>query len=279
MRIKGLGILFFFIWMATGCNSNADKFKEGDGMDMDSAARAYAECYENFFADLPKFNDSSSALLILESTRKVSITQFFKEEYMSPVAQYGLKDLDSDGVTELVIYNNSGGAHCCDEYYIFSQINEKEFDFKSHLMGSGACISAVTNTISFSFSETLGYFFGCYACGFNDSSANFKTMRGIILQFKKGKLVVVPYSSAEEKQNIVNLQVLKNHGYEKVEGMMDNGWRKEFAMNLAVWHYNHGKDWDRTKKLFDNYYKFEDAEKVWNEFYHTLKESEKENSF
>jgi hypothetical protein len=61
--------------------------------------------------------------------------------------------------------------------------------------------------------------------------------------------------------------------------MMDNGWRKEFAMNLAVWHYNHGKDWDGTKKLFDQYYVFEDADKVWNEFYHTLKESEKENSF
>jgi hypothetical protein len=279
MRSTGLGILFFFIWITTGCNSNADKYSEETGMDMDSAARAYAECYENFFEDLPKFNDSSSAILNLESTRKISITQFFKEEYMSPVAQYGLKDLDGDGVTELIIYNNSGGAHCCDEYYIFSQTGEKEFDFKSHLMGSGACISASTNTISFSFSETLGYFFACYACGFTDSSANFKPMRGITLQFKNGNLAVVPYSSAEEKQNITNLQVLKNHGYEKVEGMMDNGWRKEYAMNLAVWHYNHGKNWDRTKKLFDQYYVFEDADKVWNEFYHTLKESEKENTF
>jgi hypothetical protein len=60
---------------------------------------------------------------------------------------------------------------------------------------------------------------------------------------------------------------------------MDSGWRKELAINLAIWHFNHNRNWKKTKKLFDNYYNFKDAPKVWTEFHRTMKEATKENSF
>jgi hypothetical protein len=50
-------------------------------------------------------------------------------------------------------------------------------------------------------------------------------------------------------------------------------------MNIAVWHYNHGENWTLTKELFDKYYKFKDAARVWKEFRNTLQAMERENDF
>lgn len=288
MRMVGVVISFFLVVITTGCKYKADK-QADDNVDdstqivKDSVVNredlAFENCYENFFTELPKFKDSNSAFLLLKNGKKLTLTQFFRNEYMSPVSQYGRKDLDGDGIMELIIYNNTGGAHCCDEYYIFKQNNNDVFDFGAHIVSGQACIDAKTNIFTYSFSETLGYFFACYACGFQDSSGAFKIMREMRLQYRDSKLEIIPYDSTEEKQNLRNLDILQRHGFEKVEGLMDNGWRKEFAMNFAVWHYNHGKNWKSTKKLFDKYYNFKDAVKVWNEFYNILRDTEKENSF
>lgn len=287
MRKTRISIFFFTgFFLITGCNNNTNrqvvevrKDSVHNKKAADTDTTNYYSCYENFFKELPRFNDSSSAYLVWNTGKRKSLTQFFKDEFMSPVSQYGKKDIDGDGVAELIIFNYTGGAHCCDEYYIFHQNNEREFEYKAHIMGGQACIEAATNTISYSFSETFGYFFSCYACEFSDSSGIFKTMREIQLKYAGSKLQVITYDSSSAKQNIINLQLLKNHGYEKVEGLMDNGWRKEFATNLAIWHYNHNKNWKQTKKLFDSYYTFKDAPKVWKEFHRTIIEAAKENSF
>jgi hypothetical protein len=275
---------FFLALAATGCTGTADKQagdKAGDSVVAETPDEMLFDesCYNNFFTGLPKFKDSLSALLLLESGKKATLTQFFRDEYMSTMAQYGTKDLDGDGTIELVIYNNTGGAHCCDEYYIFQQKAKSEFRYQGQLVSGQVCVDAATNIFTYSFTETYGYFFGCYACTFQDSTGVFKSMREIQLRFSKNKFEVVPYDTAAEKQNILNLQVLYDHGYEELEGMMDNGLRKEFAMNFAVWHFNHGQDWKKTKKLFDQYYHFNDAVKIWMEFYNILKEVSQQNSF
>jgi hypothetical protein len=268
-----------------GCNNNAEK----QVSEKDTIRNAkklptpdstdYEGCYEEFFKRLPRFSDSGSAYLVWKNGKRKSLTQFFKDEFMSPVSQYGKKDLDGDGISELIIFNYTGGAHCCDEYYFFRQKSGQDFEFKAHLMGGQACIDAASNLITYSFSELLGYFYSCYACSFNDSSGNFKTMREIQLKYTGPKLEIVPYDKNAEQQNLKNLDVLQKNGFEKIEETMDNGWRKEIAMNLAIWHFNHNKNWKQTKLLFNKYYKFPDASKVWKEFHRTLAESEKENSF
>lgn len=272
--------------ISSGCKNNAGK--EGNSTTdslqaskdaEDSSKLIYASCYDNFFSPLPKFKDSSSAYLLLNDGKRITLTQFFKDEFMSEISQYGRKDMDNDGVEELIVFNNTGGAHCCDEYYIFSQRHTNEYEFKAHLMGGETCINASDNIFTYSFGETFGYFFTCYACEFKDSSGVFNSVREIQLKYAGGKLEVIPYDSAAEKQNLINLEILQKHGYEKVEDLMDSGWRKEFAINLAVWHFNHSKDWNQTKALFSKYYNFEDAEKVWKEFYAILFDSTKENTF
>ncbi len=282
-------ILLGGFFLMAGCNNNSEVVikhkdsiqdkkqpeKEADEVDTTN----YESCYEDFFKGLPRFNDSASAYLILGNGKRKSLTQFFKDEFMSPVSQYGIKDLDADGVKELIIFNYTGGPHCCDDYYIFRQKNEREFELKAHIMGGQACIDTATNIIGYSFSELLGYFFSCYACGFADSTGTFKTLREIHLKYSNARLQVITYDSILENQNPANLEVLQKHGYEKVEDMMDSGWRKEFAMNFAVWHYNHGKNWRQTKKLFQTYYTFQDAPKFWKEFYRTMMDAGKDNSF
>lgn len=288
MQTDRLIILLFFVFsIAAGCNNNVKKNPGGSMYDSSQAGRvdedstklAYTDCYEIFFKALPKFKDSMSASLILQNGKRITLTRFFKDEFMSQVSEYGKKDLDGDGKEELIVFNNTGGAHCCDEYYIFSQKKDNEFQFKAHLMGGETCIDATDNTFTYSFSETFGYFFTCYACEFNDSTGTFHALREVQLKYDSGKLQVIPYNSADEKQNLTNLEILQNHGFEKVEGLMDSGWRKEFAMNLAVWHYNHNKDLKQTKALFDRYYNFQDAVKVWKEFYSSLQDFGKENTF
>lgn len=272
--------LFF---LATGCNEHSEK-KAGpaanDSTDIslfDSIG--YESCYEDFFKGIARFKDSNSAYLLLDDGKRVSLPQFFKDEFMSTVSYYGKKDIDGDGTAELIIFNYTGGAHCCDEYYFFKQKNEEEFEYKAHITGGQACIAANSNRISYSLNELLGYFFSCYACEFTDSSGNFKSMRDIHLKYVDSALEIIPYDNVAEQQNLANLESLTKHGYEKVEDLMDNGWRKEFAMNFAVWYYNHHKNWESTKDLFNKYYKFPDSARVWKEFYRTLREAEKENSF
>lgn len=272
--------------MVAGCTGNSGRggdrdstYRHADNESPSGTGKAFSNCYENFFIALPKFKDSTSAHLVLEDGKKVTLTRFFKEEFMSPASEYGLKDLDGDGTQELVIYNNTGGAHCCDEFFIFHTIASGQFRYAAHVLGGSACINAATGMITYSLSETLGYFFGCYACGFSSHSPAFKTLRDIKLRYAHGTLHVVPYVAAEEKQNLTNLQLLQQHGFEKVEGLTDNGWRKEFAMNLAVWHFNHSKNWKATKQLFKKYYTFKDAARVWKEFYATLVDCAKENTF
>ncbi len=277
-------MLYFLAWvfMNAGCNNNPDRqgmvINDSLQLKKDAEDFAYRQCYENFFSGLPGFKDSTSVNLEMKDGRKLLITEFFREEFLEPISQYGKKDLDDDGIMELVIYNYTGGAHCCDEFFIFRQKNPADFAFQAHIIGR-ACIDADNNTFTFSFRETLGYFFSCYACAFADSTQEITPMHEIRLKYVNGNLVVVKYTPAIEQQNLVNLAILQKHGYEAVEGIMDSGWRKEFAINFAVWHYNHGKDWPSTRELFRKYYTYKDSVVVWNEFHITLKEAETENTF
>lgn len=270
---------------ALSCNSGGDK----KASTADSLALAkdtlhnkdsliYEDCYEKFFKGGLELKDSAKIMLVLKDGRQLSLKSYFSGEDSSKYARCTLKSIDGDTIPELILYNYTGGAHCCDEVTIFAK-DKKGYSFRAKLYGGFVCIDPATNELTYSLNETLGYFFSCYACGFSDSAHGFVTMREISLRYNNGKLEIRRYTSEEEKQLLRNLQILHDHGYEEIEeGLMDSGWRKEFAMNIAVWHYNNGKSWTATKKLFDQYYTFKDAEKVWKELNETLRSGEKQSS-
>jgi len=60
---------------------------------------------------------------------------------------------------------------------------------------------------------------------------------------------------------------------------MDDGLRKEVAMNLAVFYYSFGRNLSETQKLFDKYYRYPDAKKVWAAFTKSLLYIRKDNDF
>lgn len=284
---------FLSILVLFSCNNNNTdkKASEADSLALSKDSThtndslVYEDCYEKFFKGGPQITDSDKVMLLLKNGSQVSLKKFFSTDttfksgdFMSKYARCIVKSIDGDTMPELVIYNYTGGAHCCDEITVFAK-DKKGYNFKARLYGGFACVDPATNIFTYSFNETLGYFFGCYACGFSDSVHDFNTIREIQLCYVKGKFEVQRYSADDEKQLLHNLQVLHDHGYEEMQdGMMDNGWRKEFAMNFAVWHYNNGKNWDATRKLFDQYYTFKDAAKIWKEFYSTLKDAEKQST-
>lgn len=59
----------------------------------------------------------------------------------------------------------------------------------------------------------------------------------------------------------------------------DDGFRKEIALNLAVFYYSFGKNMLETQKLFNKYYKFPDTKKVWAAFVKNLGYIKKESDF
>lgn len=276
---------FLAILAVASCNNNTTdkKASQADSLatttDRNDDSLVYEDCYEKFFKGGAPFADSGKVLLTLKNGSPVTLKQFFAEDSSSKYSRYTLKSIDNDTIPELITYNYTGGAHCCDEITIFSR-DTKGYRFRAKLYGGFACIDPVTNIFTYSLNETLGYFFGCYACGFSDSAKGFTTLREIHLRYNNGKFEIQPYSADDQKKLLHNLQILHDHGYEELQdGMMDSGWRKELAMNIAVWHYNNGKNWKETQKLFDQYYTFKDAAKVWKEFYGTLHDAEKQNSF
>jgi hypothetical protein len=284
-------LFFFFLLLSqliSFCNNDgknrpiqlADSTDTGaPHADSSSADHDYQDCNYRFFAHVPKSADSAKMRLRLANGHEVNWQQLKNDELMSSHVRWGLTNLNNDTVNELVVLNYTGGAHCCDEVYVFEE-QPSHFVQKAKLFGGFICIDAASKLFIFSFNEALGYFFACYACGFADSTGRFNIIREIELRYDNGRFVVVPPHADTEKQLYQNLQLLAAHKYENMEeGLMDSGWRKEFAMNIAVWHYNHGKNWTATKALFDKYYNFKDAARVWKEFRNTLQEVERENDF
>jgi hypothetical protein len=279
--------LIFISQLISFCNNNQDKqvtprkdtVKNNNPVDTAVAVETmiYDDCNDEFFSQTSKSIDTSALKVKLKNGHRYTWKEFVNDELMSSQVSWGLKDLDNDSLDELVVFNYTGGAHCCNELYIFKKAGA-EYIQKGKLFAGFECIDAQSNMISYSLNESLGYFFGCYACGFTDETGTFKTIREIELRYDHGRFVTVPYSAERENQLFQNLEVLGKHKYEDMEeGLMDSGWRKEFAMNFAVWHYNHGKNWRATKELFDKYYKFKDAPRVWKEFRYTLREMEKDS--
>lgn len=247
----------------------------------DSVVEVEADCTESFFERTKPVALPAKTSLVLSSGKTVSLAQFVKPAEFGPAPQYGLIDLDDDKKQELVIYNFTGGAHCCDEIYIFRGVGPNKYQQAGKMFAGNTCITQ-GNEFVFDFYEQFGYFFTCYACAWEDSTdAAQVPVHSITIAYSKGKLNVQK-GDTELKSHITDMLArLSEQAYEKLDDdiSFDNGLRKEFAMNLAVYYYSFGRNMPATQALFNKYYKFPDAKKVWASFTETIKYIRQENKF
>ena len=234
-----------------------------------NAVDGQADSSSAFFSIHEKIDPAawSKTRLITRTKKNTTLYNFLNDpEKMYP--DHVLADLDGDGKKELVISIFTGGAHCCDEISIFREMGAGKYTHAARLFAGHSMITAA-NEFIFTLYEPFGYFFTCYACGLSDTSdAAPIDIRAITLRYSKGRMQVKPGDQELRSAILDNLGKLSEMPYEKLdeELTMDNGLRKEFAMNLAVHYFSFGKKLPETKTLFDRFYKFPDAAKVWTAF-------------
>lgn len=240
------------------------------------------DCYAKFFERSEKVPSPAKTILVMKTGKTTSVAALMNaSDTLMELPQYGLADLDNDGKKELVIFNYSGGAHCCDVFYFFKNIAPGKYQYVAETFAGDLCITD-KNEFPYDFYQQFGYFFTCFACEYQDSSETAPiAVHNIVLKYNRGKLTVVPGDKDLRSAISDNLGKLGEQPYQKLqdEADQDNGLRKEFAFNLAVFYYSFGRNIAETKKLFDKYYKYPDAKKVWTAFANQLQHMRKDNDF
>lgn len=241
---------------------------------------------EVFFSRCDTVADQAKTTLIKKNGKTVSLQYALRgeDDDISGIGQqYGLKDMDGDGIKELVLFNFTGGAHCCDELYVFKYVSPRKYRYAVKTFAGDVNITP-QNEIMYHFYEQYGYFFTCFACQYEDTTDTAPIpVRSILLRYDKGKLKVIPGDTELKNTINDNLGKLREQPYQEVVNTedinFDDGLRKEFALNLAVYYFSFGKNINNTKALFDKYYTFPDAKEVWKEFREILKGIESDNDF
>jgi hypothetical protein len=251
----------------------------------DSAIESPTDKTTLFFQEAEKTKTPEKTILITKAKKTLSLKKFLNSLNGgiadAPLyADHGFDDLDGDGKKELLIWNFTGGAHCCDEIYIFKKITANKYQHVAKMFAGHTVINE-KKEFEYGLYENFGYFFTCYACGYADTSdAAPIEVSSIPLRYKAGKLVAIP-GDAELKSIINdNLAKLSEQPYVKVnDADFDEGLRKEFAFNLARYYYSFGKNMAATQQLFNKYYKYPDAKKVWVSFVKQLVYMKQQNDF
>ena len=232
-----------------------------------------------FFQENEKVSSPETVKLVTKAGKIINLQSFLKSTGI--YADHVLADLDKDGKKELLIANYTGGAHCCDEIYIFKNIAPNRYQHVVKFFAGNTMITK-NNEFIYDFSGQYGYFFTCYACSYTDTSdAAPLELHNILLKYSKGKIMVVPGEKELHSAILDNLAKLGELPYQQLIDDMsqDNGQRKEFAINMAVFYYSFGKNMIETQKLFNKYYKYPDAKKVWTAFIKQLQFIKKDNDF
>ncbi|HEU4901389.1 MAG TPA: hypothetical protein VFT06_01325 [Flavisolibacter sp.] len=241
-----------------------------------------ADCYESFFNTAAKLKNTATVKLLINKKLQ-PLSHYLDTEVEGIERRLGLKDLDGDGKAELIIYNFTGGAHCCDEWYFFKNIGPSRYAPAARLFAGNTCISG--NTFLFDFAESFGYFYSCYACGLEEKKNNrgeqYERIANIGLVYKDGRLQVNPGDAALKEKLLRNLRYIRSLGWDGgAKGdEFDDGRRKALAQTLAVYYFSFGKKLAETKKLFVSHYPYKDGAPLWEEFTIQLQNVEKQNSF
>jgi hypothetical protein len=268
---SGLVLLFSF----SGLHAQADSVM----YQRDSVIMPESDPTVLFFQQNEKVTSPAAVRLVTKANKILSLQAFLSNSGI--YADHVLADLDKDGKKELLISNYTGGAHCCDDIYIFKNVGPNRYQHVVKFYAGNTSINK-NNEFGYNFYEHFGYFFTCYACAYTDTTDEAPIeLHNILVRYNKGKVTVVPGDKELRSSIIDNLGKLGEQRYEKLEGdiAQDNGLRKEFAINLAIFYYSFGRNLIETQKLFNKYYKYPDAKKVWAAFVKQLQYIKKDNDF
>ncbi len=286
MRIPFLSICYSLLFLFGRYQLAAQVETDSVMYARDSALDVPTDPTILFFQEGEKTKTPGKLMLLMKDKKNRSLAAFLKslgnEELGETVyADHALADLDNDGRKELLIYNYTGGAHCCDELYLFKNTGTNKYQQVAKLF-AGNTIIAKDRSFIYDFHEQYGYFFTCFACGYEDTTGNGPmSVSGITLRFRAGKLQVLPGTKAEKATILENLAKLGAVTYQPLDDdiAQDDGLRKEIALNLVVYYYTFGRNLTDTRQLFFKYYKYPDAAKVWAGFNRQLRYIQEQNFF
>jgi hypothetical protein len=263
------GIFFLLLF----CSFSATAFTQDPSL---------SDCYETFFTTATKVKNTNTIKLLV-GKKEQTLSTYLKTNVQGLDQRLGLKDLDGDGKNELVIYNFTGGAHCCDEFYFFKNTGPNRFAPAAKLFAGSTCVNGTT--FLYDFAEPFGYFYTCFACELdekkNSKGEKYERLANISLTYRDGKLQVSPGDAALKEKVLRNLRYIKSLGWDGgAKGdEFDDGRRKALAQTLAVYYFSFGKNKTETKKVFSTYYSFRDAATVWKDFSVLLANVQSQNSF
>lgn len=238
-----------------------------------------------FFQEGEKIKTPDKVRLRLKNKKQQTLAAFFKElGYGDPDSpqfmDHVLSDLDNDGKKELLIWNYTGGAHCCDEIWLFRPLGNSLYQYTHKLFAGNIQITAGKEFV-YNFHEQMGYFFTCFACGYEDSTGRLVPLAAVSLRYQQGKLLVQPGDTALKKIINANLSLLGSRPFQALdeEWSQDDGWRKEIALNLAVFYYSFGRNLSATCQLFLKHYRHPDAVRFWDRFREQIRYIRTQNDF
>ncbi|MEO7982870.1 MAG: hypothetical protein ABI688_02190 [Bacteroidota bacterium] len=289
--MRGKKKLFLFIMSVTSCFTIRAQ-EDSVFYQRDSLIELNTDPTANFFQSGEKTGIPNKIWVTVKSGKVLSLANLLKAADLNTgksVAgadanewiDYTFADLDNDGKKELIISNFTGGAHCCDEIYVYKNIAPNKYQYVVKMFGGHTAITR-QRWFEFSFDESFGYFFTCYACGYSDTSEGAPIpLRSIMLRYNKGKIAIVPGDKELRSTINDNLGKLGELPFGKLDDelAMDDGLRKEVAMNLVVFYYSFGRNLPETQKLFNKYYRYPDAKKVWTAFTKSLLYIKKDSDF
>lgn len=272
------------IIILAGCFSRADAQTEDSTVhyQRDSAIIPETDATVLFFQNSERLSDKDiSKTTVITKNRKTMKLSAFLKNGEADYADQVLADLDNDGKKELLVSGFTGGAHCCDDIYVFKNIGVNKYQYAARLFAGHTIINPDKQFI-YTLDEHFGYFFTCYACWYTDTSdAAPIELSTLTMKYSKGKFVV--NRGDQELRSTVNdnlgklgevVAAIPDDGIDQ-----DDGVRKAVAMNLAVYYYSFGKNLVETKKMFNKYYKFKDAGKVWAAFINDLNDIKTTSDF
>jgi hypothetical protein len=249
-----------------------------DTLAIDSVDSYEGDCYDSFYASMEKIKDTSS-YSILSGSETIPLLRFIKEELMEHYVHLGFKDLDGDGKKELILLNYTGGMHCCDEIYIYEQITANRYQQRVKLFAGNTCVSK-DNIFSYGLYEQLGYFYSCYACLYEDSAKGLLAPPPLTFKYNAGKLVLTNDTASMNRIVIKNVTFLAALTLNPMkEDWEETGVRKMYALQIATWYFINGRDEQKTKRLFNQFYQATDRKKVWEELLEHIKTIETESTF
>src|SRR5690349_20896482 len=115
-RSRKYSIVLFFLFTGLITKAQDDSTVR---YQRDSAVEIEQDCTTSFFQRAERVSSLGKTMIINPAGKTSTLAAFFKTNNIGGFSEQGITDLDGDRKKELLVFNYTNGAHCCDEIYIF----------------------------------------------------------------------------------------------------------------------------------------------------------------